>query len=342
MFNYHVHIKTKLHQLALATGIISSGFMVTASTTYASTSDPSISVALAESIEIETSFVTLAQLFGEELTYTLEDPDKIIMKSPKPGQVKKVSSYELERIAKTNNVNWSKPDYTFRMTISRIGLELSQDDVQPLIDSAIHNEIGEENIRIQLFGFGQNIMIPTTRSLDEVQINNLKLNQRRDNFSLTLLIPEGENAFKQKRVNGRVDVMTKIPVLSAALLKGEVIRQEDITWKEVKNNSIRDRYIISDRELIGMSPVRTLRPNQPIQTSSIQRPQIIKKGDLISVTLKTGPLTISMTAKAMEDGARGETIIIQNTRSKKTFEAIVHGVNSVRVQPNRPLKLASR
>ena len=47
---------------------------------------------------------------------------------------------------------------------------------------------------------------------------------------------------------------------------------------------------------------------------------------------KSKALQITASGKALADGLKGESVAVQNTRSNKSLEAIVTGLNEVTVQ----------
>ena len=63
----------------------------------------------------------------------------------------------------------------------------------------------------------------------------------------------------------------------------------------------------------------------------VAAPQVVKKGDTVTVTLKTNALNLTMQGRALQNGAEGDTVRIINTASNRTVDAIVTGPQTVTV-----------
>lgn len=63
----------------------------------------------------------------------------------------------------------------------------------------------------------------------------------------------------------------------------------------------------------------------------IGRRPLVKKGQVVEVSAIEGPLTITLKALAMENGAQGETVTMRNPESRKEFSALVIDENHVQV-----------
>ena len=78
-----------------------------------------------------------------------------------------------------------------------------------------------------------------------------------------------------------------------------------------------------------MSARRTLAPHTPLSSSEIEKPTIVGKGSLVTITLRTRTMFLTVKGKAMDSGAMGETIRVQNTKSRLIIDATVNGPDAV-------------
>jgi len=63
----------------------------------------------------------------------------------------------------------------------------------------------------------------------------------------------------------------------------------------------------------------------------VRRP-LVRKGDLVEVSVAEGQLTVTMKALAMESGAQGDVVTLRNPESRKDFVAVVTHENRVQVR----------
>lgn len=89
-------------------------------------------------------------------------------------------------------------------------------------------------------------------------------------------------------------------------------------------DALRERDAIPTAELCR--DYRFSRPvpaNRILTWRDVSRRPLVRKGQVIEVAAVDGPLSITMKALAMENGAAGETVKVRNLDSKKEFNALV-------------------
>lgn len=84
-------------------------------------------------------------------------------------------------------------------------------------------------------------------------------------------------------------------------------------------------------ELVGMRTTRALHTGDVILASYVRRPPLIKRGDLVSIVLDTGRISIRTEGKALRTAGRGDQLLVQNLRSKEVIQAIAEDRGVVRV-----------
>ena len=123
-------------------------------------------------------------------------------------------------------------------------------------------------------------------------------------------------------------------VPNKTLTTGDIITKDDLDSISVKTDSIPNNAITDDKELIGMQVKRTLRQNSIVRKNSISAPMIIKKKDIITVSLETPQIQLTVQGQAMDDGSIGDAIRVMNLSSKKIITAIVTGDKTAKVVIN--------
>lgn len=95
---------------------------------------------------------------------------------------------------------------------------------------------------------------------------------------------------------------------------------------------------VAIRPIPALQPVRvgdvkvTQPPVAPVATKQIDKTPMIRRGDTVQLVAFGGPLAISVTAKALQDGAVGDVIRLENIDSKKAISGKVVGKGQVEVQ----------
>lgn len=126
---------------------------------------------------------------------------------------------------------------------------------------------------------------------------------------------------------GNVSVLTYARDFAA----GEIVQPHDVVWTKLAAKPAgapRDADAV-----IGMAARRPLREGAPVSTRDVSAPQVIKAGDLVSVTWSDGGVSVTLQGKALGSAAVGESFGVQNTASKKTLQAVASAPGQALVGP---------
>ena len=126
---------------------------------------------------------------------------------------------------------------------------------------------------------------------------------------------------------GNVEVLTYARNLNA----GEIVRATDLAWMKAVAAPA-DSPSDPDR-VIGMAARRPLKAGAVVAARDIGAAVLIKPGDMVIVTYDNDGVSLSLEGKALSSGGVGDTLQVQNTVSKKSFQAIVTGPGAAVVGP---------
>jgi flagella basal body P-ring formation protein FlgA len=128
-------------------------------------------------------------------------------------------------------------------------------------------------------------------------------------------------------VRGNIDVLTYARNLAA----GEVVQPTDLVWGKA---AAAPADAPSDADtLIGMAAKRPLRAGAAASARDVAAAQVIKPGEIITVTYEADGISLALQGKAMTSGGIGEAISVQNTASKKILQAVATGPGQAVVGP---------
>ena len=86
-------------------------------------------------------------------------------------------------------------------------------------------------------------------------------------------------------------------------------------------------------QIVGMQLVRPIGPGQKLLLSDLTRPPLVRKGDIVQAELSAGGLSVAGQVMAMDSGAAGEVVRVQNVTSHLFLFARVTGLGRVMVTP---------
>jgi flagella basal body P-ring formation protein FlgA len=92
---------------------------------------------------------------------------------------------------------------------------------------------------------------------------------------------------------------------------------------EVDLSSLRGHVFTKKNPPYGQVASRNLRINTFITVNLTTPPMLVKKGNVVLITAKSGSITVRMNGVALENGVEGQQIRVQNTSSERIIYAKV-------------------
>ena len=122
-------------------------------------------------------------------------------------------------------------------------------------------------------------------------------------------------------------------MLARRIAKNQIIADSDVEWISVTTDRIQQGTVTDLDRLVGLTPRHSLDAGKPIRSHDLRRPIIVPKGSLVTAILQLRHMTLTVRAKALDNGASGDTIRVMNTKSRRTFEGVVTGPDMVAIKP---------
>jgi len=117
--------------------------------------------------------------------------------------------------------------------------------------------------------------------------------------------------------------------LNRSVPRGSILTDRDILV-EVSQRAPSDKPLITNLvEVVGLAAKRALSSGTELTHAMLEQPLIIKRGQHTLITAGRSGLDVQMTGKALQDGAMGEFIRVQNLSSKRTIQGQVQQDGSV-------------
>jgi len=148
--------------------------------------------------------------------------------------------------------------------------------------------------------------------------------------------PPEASAAAPAAAHGNVEVLTYTRSLAA----GEIVQPTDLAWIKA---AAAPADAPGDAEMvIGKAAKRPLRAGSVVLAHDYGSAQVIKAGDVVSVSFEADGVSLTLEGKAMGPAGVGDTLAVQNTLSKKIIAAIVTGPGQAVVGPAADQMKASR
>ena len=94
-------------------------------------------------------------------------------------------------------------------------------------------------------------------------------------------------------------------------------------------------------QLVGREARRVLSAGSLVRQGDLIRPELVARGDVVTIVYQGPGLVLTLRGRATESGALGDTIAVVNPQSKKTLQAQVIAPGKVSVSAPPPGRVAA-
>ena len=259
------------------------------------------------------------------------DGDRVLGPGPSPGGRIVVEAPQLRAIARQFDVDWRPSSPADRAVLERPGQPMRQDDVMGAVRSALVVAGASPDCTIELSGFSPPL-IPIGAKPRAV-VSQLDYDSRMSRFTAVLSVAGSGMEPINLRVAGQVREMIELPVTTSRLIAGTVLGPDDVHMARIGSNTLRGEVLHTLDQALGLQLTRTIPPGQPLSPNDLVRPTMVRRGSLVRLRLESGGLSVTGQGVALESGATGERIKLQNPGSRTVLEGVVIGPGLVRVAP---------
>jgi len=266
--------------------------------------------------------------------------DRVLGPGPEPGGRIIVEAAQLNAIARQYNVAWRSVSRADRAVLEWPGRPLRKEDAVEAVRIAVTAAGPADDIDIDLSGFTPPIVpveVVTTSTVSQLEFDS---NTGRFTAALTIT-GDGMNPM-DTRISGRVEEMVEAPVALTRLLPETVLRADDVKIARVRTAVVQGDIAQSVDQIVGMQLRRPVVAGQPLRVADLIRPPLVQRGSTVQIELSSSGLSLSGQAVALDAGADGESIRVQNTTSHQFLFAKVIGPGHVQVTPDAPPALPTQ
>lgn len=121
----------------------------------------------------------------------------------------------------------------------------------------------------------------------------------------------------------------QVAVLGHAVQRGDRLEASDFNTETRPDTAARGA--IGPAEAAGMEATRNLPAGMVLRRADIMQPQLVRRGEPVTVRLVSGGLVITAAGRALSGGARGDLVRVVTNSTSRTLDGVVDGSGSVRI-----------
>jgi len=279
-------------------------------------------VTLRSQVTVDAAVVTLDDVFEGVGT----DGSRVIARAPRPGHRTTLNARWLWRTARVHGLAWRPMSRQDVVTVERSSLTVSAHEIRARLLDALGSRVAGDDVELELDNPDLTMHLPVDAD-PRLNVSRLAYDPRSGRVSAVV----GDAGGQRISVAGKVYRMAEAPVPTRRLGVGHIVRERDLQWITVRASAL-DRNVLVDEQLIvGQAARRPLTEGRPIRTGDVEPPLLVQRKGMVTITLETPRMKLTAQGRALEDGALGDVVRIENIQSRRTIEATVTGPNAVTV-----------
>jgi len=126
-------------------------------------------------------------------------------------------------------------------------------------------------------------------------------------------------------------------VAARPIARGTILSAADVTLVTKLLPSAPGGVLVSPEVAVGRVALRDIAPGTTLNANQLKAPQIVRRGQAVTLSLANGPVAVRVAGTALKDGTLGERIPVRNLNSKRVVEGVVLADGRVEVTAARPL-----
>lgn len=134
------------------------------------------------------------------------------------------------------------------------------------------------------------------------------------------------------KLSGDLALFGEVICATSALPRHSIIRAENL--KRVRRNltGLGPDLVTDEAQALGKEVKTTLRAGAILYGKILKEPEIVKRGDIVSILSKTDFITVSVPGRVQKAGAKGDLVKVKNLMSRREIFAEILDPNTVQVK----------
>lgn len=120
-----------------------------------------------------------------------------------------------------------------------------------------------------------------------------------------------------------------VAVLGHAVQKGDRIEAGDFAFEQRPAAAARGALTVDQAS--GWEAVRNLQAGTVVRQSDLTRPQMVRRGEPVTIRIVSGPLIITAAGRALAGGSKGEAVRVVANATNRTLDGVVEASGTVRI-----------
>lgn len=262
--------------------------------------------------------------------------DVAVFRSPDPGHTGQVAAWRIVEAARRAGLEPESSDRNRDVNVTRDARIVPLAEMEEKIAASLAGTLGlGDSSRVQVvFDRGTRPLTVERQAAGQVDILRLEHDPRSGRFDAVLGIRGSGRSERTGgfRVYGTANELVEFAAPARTIGRGEIVRASDLVIDRKPRSALpmmTADTVVSLAQAVGLAARRPLSPERPFRTSDLMKPELVERNASIIIIVELPGLSLTMRGKALEAGAEGDVIQVENIQSRKKMQAVVTGLNRV-------------
>jgi flagella basal body P-ring formation protein FlgA len=264
-----------------------------------------------------------------------------VFRAPAIGETGTIQAARVLEAAARHGLRAIETRGVSQVSVTRAGRRVDVSEVEAALKAALElrHQVDARSIGVLFDG-----AVPTLGAVSDdaaLVAEDVTFDPRTRRFSARIAVRGGESR-PLARVAGQAIEMAEVHVLQRGFNRGETVQSADVTVERRPRAAVPGDALMDRGEIAGRSARRTLPGGSVLRNGDLQRPEIVARGDIVTIVYEIPGMALSLRGRANEAGAQGDVVSVTNPQSKRTLQATVVAPGKVAVFAATPGPVAQR
>jgi len=166
----------------------------------------------------------------------------------------------------------------------------------------------------------------------ELAVAHLSYEPRTTRFDIAFELPGSLVARRLSlRFTGSLTETFETVVPTHEIAQGQVLNVADLAIERRPRSNLSSSTLTTIEQAQGLSAKHALRAGQVIRQADVAKPELVGRGETVTIVFQVPGIMLTILGKANEAGALGDVISVLNVQSKHAVQATVVGPGRVSV-----------
>ncbi len=261
-----------------------------------------------------------------------------VFRAPEPGHTGQVPAWQIIEAARRAGLEPETGDRNRQVSVTRDARVIPLADLEERVAIALASSFGlSDSSRVQVsFDRGTRPIAVETEASGSLDVIRIEHDPRSGRFDAVLGIRGSTRSERSGgfRLAGTANELIEFVVPARTIGRGEVVRASDLVVDRKPRNALpmmTGDTVVSLAQAVGLAARRPLSPERMFRTIDLMKPELVERNANVLITVELPGMSLTMRGKALEAGAEGDVIQVENLQSRKKLQAVVTGLNRVAI-----------